>query len=74
MRKKINDFLSESSLNRLSYRQKREVWDAIKNNTPIVFTGDSKTGKTTLARELQKNGVAAYGPEMVCFIELKPRT
>ena len=68
---KINDFLSEDSIKRLTNKHKKAILNAIITNTPIFFTGVGAVEKTTFARELQKKDIAAYAPEMVCFIELK---
>ena len=54
----------------LTNKQKNEIWYAIKNKLPILFLGEAMTGKTLLAKELQKFEVIAYAPEMVSTIFL----
>jgi len=69
MRKKIEDYLSEDALSRLTAVQKRNILQAIKDQIPILFIG-APIGKTTLARTLRQKGIVAYAPEDVCTIAL----
>jgi len=71
MRKEIDTFLSEKTLNKLSDKQKKEMQAAINNNHAIFFTGEGAVGKTYLARLFQENGLDAFAPEMVCIVNLK---
>ena len=54
----------------LSDKQKKDIWCAMRNEKPILFIGEGNTGKTVLAKELQKYGITAYAPEMVSTILL----
>jgi len=54
----------------LSIKQKKDIWFAIRNQRPILFLGEARTGKTALARALQEHGILAYAPEMFDVIRL----
>jgi len=65
---KIENFISRALLSKLSGAQKKEILQAIKDKTPILFTGDD--GRETMANELKNKGVAAYTQEMLCVVEM----
>jgi len=71
---KIDEYVSPELLKKygikLSVKQKHGIANAIKDRKAILFVGDLKTGKTALAKELQKKGIAAYAPEGIRVIKL----
>jgi len=70
MEKKIETFLTESSLVKFTNDQKKIMNDAIKNGNAIIFIGGARVGKTYFAKLFQDNGITAYAPEMICEINL----
>lgn len=58
----------------LSEKQKKDITQAIKKDTPIIISGkQGPTGKTTLANILKENGFTAYEEWECLKIELNEK-